>query len=266
MSSLKTEIDNVPKAQRLPEREERNVKIGNLSEKQKGLLGAAGAGVAGVSLGVIAMTLMGAAIPEENGEIKPPAPTNLGGKEEVEVTIHTDAPFADGVDDSMSFGEAFKTAREEVGAGGIFEWRGNLYNTYIKSEWDAMDKGERAEFFASIDKDFLPGDEDKEAEIIKIVNDDTRQIDDTEDIVIVDDPKAPNGGEPSDDDEIVVVEPTDDKPSDDDEIVLIDQTGDEEIVVVPDNDNLDGGDGFGINPDSDSPDFYNDDISIVDEA
>ncbi|MBK8624018.1 MAG: hypothetical protein IPN86_00115 [Saprospiraceae bacterium] len=58
MSSLKTEIDNAPKAQRLPEREERNVKIGNLTEKQKGLLGAAGAGVAGVSLGVIAMTLM----------------------------------------------------------------------------------------------------------------------------------------------------------------------------------------------------------------
>ncbi|MBK8624022.1 MAG: hypothetical protein IPN86_00135 [Saprospiraceae bacterium] len=98
----------------------------------------------------------------------------------------------------MSFGDAFKTARAEVGAGGIFEWRGNLYNTYIKSEWDAMDKGERSEFFASIDKAYLPGDEDKEAEIIRIVNDDIKKIDDEEEIVIVED-------EISDDEEIVIV-------------------------------------------------------------
>ncbi|MBK8624020.1 MAG: hypothetical protein IPN86_00125 [Saprospiraceae bacterium] len=51
MSSLKTEIDIAPKAQRLPEREERNVKFSNLSEKQN-LLNAAGAGAAGLSLGV----------------------------------------------------------------------------------------------------------------------------------------------------------------------------------------------------------------------
>ncbi|MBK8624021.1 MAG: hypothetical protein IPN86_00130 [Saprospiraceae bacterium] len=102
------------------------------------------------------MTLMGAAIPEENGEIKPPTPNSGDSKKEVEVTIHTDAPYAEGVTDSMSFGEAFKAARAEVGAGGIFEWRGNLYNTYIKSEWDSMDKSEHAAFLASIDKEFLP--------------------------------------------------------------------------------------------------------------
>jgi len=202
MSSLKTEVDNVPKAQRLPEREERNVKFSNLSEKQKSLLSAAGAGAAGLSLGVLAMTLMGAAIPEENGEINPPTPANGGGKEEVEVTIHTDAPFADDVNDSMSFGEAFKTARTEVGAGGIFEWRGNLYHTYIKSEWDAMDKSERAEFFGSIDKDFLPEHDNEEAEIIKIVNDDSKNINDHEDIVIV---------KPSDDEEIKIVKPEDEE-------------------------------------------------------
>lgn len=156
MSSLKTEIDNAPKVQRLHERQERHLKFSNLSEKQKSLLSAAGAGAAGISLGVLAMTLMGAAIPDENGEIKPPTLDNGKGMEDVEVIIHTDAPFAEGVNDAMSFGEAFKTARADVGAGGIFEWRGNLYNTYIKSEWDAMDKSERAAFLASIDQEFLP--------------------------------------------------------------------------------------------------------------
>lgn len=242
MRDQKTEIDNAPKAQRLPEREERKVRLNNLNEKQKSLLGAAGAGVAGVSLGVVAMSFMGAAESGANGEVQPPVGPG-GGTEDVEVTIHTDAPFADEVNDSMSFSEAFKTARAEVGAGGIFEWHGQLYNTYLKEEWAAMDKGDRAEFFASIDKDFLPGDEEKEAEIIKIVNDDPKQIDDNEDIVIVEDD---NDG-PNDDDEIVVVE-----PSDDDEIVIVDN-------------DQDGGN-FGVPPSSVMPDFYDDDIIIVDEA
>ncbi|MBK8624019.1 MAG: hypothetical protein IPN86_00120 [Saprospiraceae bacterium] len=135
-----------------------------------------------------------------------------------------------------------------------------MYNTYIKSEWDAMDKGNVLSFCINRQR-FLPGDEDKEAEIIKIVNDNTKQIDDTEDIVIVDDPKEPNVDEPSDDDEIVVVEPTDDELSDDDEIVVVEPDDDDEIVEV--DDNLDGGNGIGIDPDIDSPDFYNDDISII---
>ena len=37
---------------------------------------------------------------------------------------------ATGVTDEMSFGEAFAAARAEVGAGGAFEWRGEVYNTY----------------------------------------------------------------------------------------------------------------------------------------
>ena len=50
------------------------------------------------------------------------------------------------VSDDMSFGEAFAAARSEVGAGGVFMWHGNLYNTYVAEEWDAMSPEERAEF------------------------------------------------------------------------------------------------------------------------
>ena len=42
------------------------------------------------------------------------------------------------VDDSLSFKDAFDTARAEVGPGGVFRWHGNIYNTYTADEWKAM--------------------------------------------------------------------------------------------------------------------------------
>ena len=249
MSSLKTEIDNAPKAERLPERQERKFKFNNLTEKQKGLLGAASAGVAGVSLGVIAMTLMGASGKAEGDVVEPADTSCVHGNEEVEVVIHTDAPFAKGVNDFMSFGEAFKAARLEVGAGGIFEWKGNLYNTYYKEEWDAMDKSEKAEFFASIDKDFLPGDEDKEAELVNILNDESASIDDTEDIIIVEDNTSNDGDLDIDNDvEIVVIE------SEDDVDIVVEEEG--HNVFFDER----------IDPNIDIDGSADDDIILIDEA
>lgn len=247
MSSLKTEIDNAPKAERLPERQERKVKLSNLTEKQKGLLGAASAGVAGVSLGVIAMTLMGASGKAEGDVVEQADTSCVQGNEELEVVIHTDAPFSKGVNDFMSFGEAFKAARLEVGAGGIFEWKGNLYNTYHREEWDEMDKSEKAEFFASIDKDFLDGDEDKEAEVVNILNDESATIDDTEDIIIVEDNTSNDGNLDIENDV---------------EIVVIESEDDVEIFVEESEHNVffDGG----IDPNIDTNGTNDDDIILID--
>jgi len=38
------------------------------------------------------------------------------------------------ISDDMSFGEAFSAAREELGAGGVFAWRGEYYNTFYEEE------------------------------------------------------------------------------------------------------------------------------------
>ena len=62
----------------------------------------------------------------------------------------TAAPIATSVNDDMSFNEAFAAARAEVGAGGVFEWHGNTYNTYYAEEWDAMSPAERETFYASV--------------------------------------------------------------------------------------------------------------------
>lgn len=54
--------------------------------------------------------------------------------------------IATGVNDDMSFSEAFAAARAEVCAGGVFEWHGQVYGTYTAEEWNAMTPAERAEF------------------------------------------------------------------------------------------------------------------------
>lgn len=41
-------------------------------------------------------------------------------------------------DDSMSFAQAFSTARAEVGPHGIFAWHGGVFGTYYADEWNSL--------------------------------------------------------------------------------------------------------------------------------
>lgn len=50
------------------------------------------------------------------------------------------------VDDSMSFSQAFEAARAQVGAGGVFTWHGNIFNTYTADEWKAMSNEDKQLF------------------------------------------------------------------------------------------------------------------------
>lgn len=60
--------------------------------------------------------------------------------------VDDDISMATCVDDDMSFSQAFEAARAEIGAGGVFEWHGQLYNTYTAEEWEHMSADERAEY------------------------------------------------------------------------------------------------------------------------
>ncbi len=53
---------------------------------------------------------------------------------------------ATGVNNDMTFDEAFTAAREEVGAGGVFEWNGTVYGTYYETEWNSLTAEEQAQF------------------------------------------------------------------------------------------------------------------------
>ena len=61
------------------------------------------------------------------------------------------------VNDSASFGEAFADARAQVGPGGVFEWKGQVYSTYYEEEWSNMSAAERAEFHNKIDYSTIMG-------------------------------------------------------------------------------------------------------------
>jgi hypothetical protein len=55
-------------------------------------------------------------------------------------------PVAAGVNDGMSFPEAFAAGRGEVGSGGVFWWRGACYNTYTREEWSQLSPEDRTAF------------------------------------------------------------------------------------------------------------------------
>ena len=62
------------------------------------------------------------------------------------------------VNDDASFSEAFADARAQVGAGGVFEWRGHVYGTYYEEEWDNMTTEQRAQYQSKIDYGTIAGD------------------------------------------------------------------------------------------------------------
>ncbi len=114
--------------------------------KFAGIAGAAG--LAGAAAGVFMPKDMFAS--EENAD---DAGTNgSGGGASVGGYEGHELPVATGVDDSMSFAEAFAVAREEVGPGGLFEWHGQTYGTYYQDEWQNMSPEEQGEYLASVNQ------------------------------------------------------------------------------------------------------------------
>ena len=67
--------------------------------------------------------------------------------------VYAGAPAAASGLDSMSFADAFAAARAELGAGGVFTWHGQTYNTFYENEWNGMSGSERNQFLASLNGD-----------------------------------------------------------------------------------------------------------------
>ncbi len=79
----------------------------------------------------------------QNGTIKP----------------NPDIDIAGGINDNMTFDNAYAAAREEVGPGGIFSWHGQVYNTYTVEEWQGLSLSQRQEFLSDVG--FKPIEDDK---------------------------------------------------------------------------------------------------------
>ena len=50
----------------------------------------------------------------------------------------------------QGFSDAFRSARDEMGAGKFFTWHGNLYSTNFKEEWEAKPEDEQKTYFSGM--------------------------------------------------------------------------------------------------------------------
>ena len=85
------------------------------------------------------------------GETGPSASGSAEGS-----ALPEDIDVAGKVTDSMSFGQAFETAREEAGIGGVFNWHGRWYNTFEQEEWNDLSLEQRIEYAEMITGEKLP--------------------------------------------------------------------------------------------------------------
>lgn len=119
---------------------------------------AAGSGVAGAAGGVLFSNLANATEtePEPEPDLEPEPEPEPESEPEPEPTpepiVGHNMPVAHGVNDNMSFNEAFAAARHEVGPGGLFEWHGQVYGTYYGNEWDAMSEADRDQYWADVNQ------------------------------------------------------------------------------------------------------------------
>lgn len=117
---------------------------------------AAGGFVAGVASTAAVETMAGnkntEEIPEEIEEEPTVDPADSPAEQDAIVATDEGIRVAQ-VDDDKSFSEAFADARAQVGPGGVFEWRGKVYGTFYKDEWDSMSPEERSEWQSRIDYD-----------------------------------------------------------------------------------------------------------------
>ena len=77
--------------------------------------------------------------------------------------------------DNMSFREAFDTARAELGAGGVFRWHGNIYNTYTAEEWNAKTAKEQDDFAEQVGAEISAEDVDTDVSIVSNNNVNTNE-------------------------------------------------------------------------------------------
>lgn len=135
-SSEQTVLDNKPvcPANETDKKNNKGVRFG---------VGLASAAAAGAGATILSGSTTIESVEEMDTES---IPSQQSASEDVPRWSDGEVPVATGVYEDMTFSEAFAAARSEVGPGGAFEWRGKVYGTYLRDEWNSMSVEERAEY------------------------------------------------------------------------------------------------------------------------
>lgn len=75
---------------------------------------------------------------------------SVAAESSVSFTFNSAVNISESVSDDMDFDQAFASARQDVGAGGFFNYRGDSYSTFYKDEWDGMSSDNQDEYFAEV--------------------------------------------------------------------------------------------------------------------
>lgn len=154
-------------------------------------------GVSGILMGTVSSAAYAATSShlQQQADVESEQNAEESANDVVETQEYIDGviPVAE-VDDSMSFGEAFAAAREQVGPGGVFVWHGQLYGTYTAAEWNSMTPAEHAEFGSHLN---IVYDESGNHDVVDNGGHDNNggHVDnggDTDDVVDIDPIPAPN--------------------------------------------------------------------------
>ena len=181
-------------------------------------------GVAAVAMGFGASVAYASLNDDNFGDILEEENSSNEENNNENIVIPDNVPIAESVNDDMSFSEAFAAARDEVGVGGVFEWNGNMYNTYTADEWKDMTPEERSEFSDNFVDAMRESQSDEEINEISENTDNEDSIEDTD--------------EGDDDSDILATEENDEY--DDDSDILVTEENDEyevasEILPVEDS-------------------------------
>ncbi len=134
----------------------------NLSDKQKGAIALGTVMLGGAAFVAMSQNSDGSvATPVTASPTTPADSTAVAPKPELAhgttqpVTGGTicpteDVAIAHNVNNDMTFDQAFETARDEVGPGGMFSWNDEAYNTFYKEEWSALSLDQKQEYLASV--------------------------------------------------------------------------------------------------------------------
>jgi hypothetical protein len=130
--------NSLPEAAHTPETKSNTTKSDSRGLKNAGI-GVAG-GVVGAAGVAGAASLMGFTTPESAPELdsETSGASTHAHTPSVENFDGDNVPVAHNVSDDMSFNEAFAAGRSETGAGGVFFWRGGVYGTYYRNEWNNL--------------------------------------------------------------------------------------------------------------------------------